>query len=60
MLRASIAFFLIGLLAYIFGVYSIAGLSVDIGKILLIVFLALAVLSFLVSLLSGGKSKLPT
>ncbi len=56
MLRAAIAFFIIGLLAMFLGANGIAGLSVEVGKLLLYVFLALAVVSFLVSLFSGKRS----
>ncbi|HPI40286.1 MAG TPA: DUF1328 domain-containing protein [Pseudobdellovibrionaceae bacterium] len=55
MLRAAVAFFVIAVLAFIFGAYGIAGLSVDIGRMLLIVFLVLSVISFLVSMITGGK-----
>jgi uncharacterized membrane protein YtjA (UPF0391 family) len=59
MLRAAIVFFVIGLLAMFLGMNGIAGLSVEVGKLLLYVFLALAVLSFVVSLLSGRRSGPP-
>jgi uncharacterized membrane protein YtjA (UPF0391 family) len=59
MLRASIGFFVIGLLAMFLGANGIAGLSVEIGKILLFVFLALAVISFLVSIMGGRRSGPP-
>lgn len=55
MLRAAITFFIIALLAMFFGMNNIAGISVELGKILLFVFLALAVLSFVISLASGGR-----
>lgn len=58
MLRASISFFVIGILAYVLGAYNIAGLSIDIGKIMLIIFLVLAVLSFLLTLITGKKSNI--
>ena len=58
MVRAAIAFFVIGLLAYMLGANGVAGLSVELGKMLLYVFIALAVLSFLVNLLTGRKPKL--
>lgn len=58
MLRVSISFFVIGLLAYILGAYNIAGLSIDIGKIILIVFVILAILSFLMTLITGKKTNL--
>ncbi|MBX2994249.1 MAG: DUF1328 domain-containing protein [Bdellovibrionaceae bacterium] len=57
MLRAAILFFVIGLVAMLLGATGFAGLSVDIGKTLLIVFLILAVLSFLVSLFQGRSPK---
>ena len=53
MLRAAITFFVIGLLAVILGAYNVAGISIEVGKILLFVFLALGVLSYLVALVSG-------
>ena len=60
MLRAAIAFFVLALVAIIFGANNIAGVSMEIGKILLFVFLALAVISFIVSLISGkGSRNLP-
>jgi uncharacterized membrane protein YtjA (UPF0391 family) len=46
----------VALIAYIFGASGIVGLSVDIGKILIIIFLVLAVISLLVSLVTGKKS----
>jgi uncharacterized membrane protein YtjA (UPF0391 family) len=55
MLRASISFFLIGLLAYFLGASNIAGLSIELGKILLIVFVGLAVVSFLITVVTGKK-----
>ena len=59
MLRAAIAFFVLGLISMLLGVSGIAGLSIEIGKILLFVFLALAILSFVVSLVTGKKTNLP-
>lgn len=53
MIRAAIAFFVLALIAFVLGATGIAGLSMEIGRILLIVFLVLAVVSFLVSLLTG-------
>lgn len=57
MIRASITFFILALVAYIFGAYGLAGISVEIGKVLLWVFLVLAVLSYVVSLISGRGSR---
>ena len=55
MLRAAITFFIIGLVAFALGAYNIAGLSMDIGKILLYVFIGLAVLSFLASFFRNNR-----
>ncbi len=48
MLRGAIAFFVLAIIAAVFGFGGIADGAEDIGKILLVVFLILAVLSFLV------------
>lgn len=53
MLRASIVFFVVGLVAYLLGLYGVAGLSVDIGKILLTVFLIIGAISLIVGLIQG-------
>lgn len=58
MLRAAIIFFAIALLAIIFGATGFAGVSMEIGKMLLGVFLVLAVISFVISLFSGKKPPL--
>ncbi|MNK01233.1 hypothetical protein D3C87_190280 [compost metagenome] len=55
MLNAAIAFFVIALVAFFLGASGIAGMSMEIGRILLIVFLVLAVLSFIVNLLRSKK-----
>ncbi|MCC7460218.1 MAG: DUF1328 domain-containing protein [Proteobacteria bacterium] len=59
MLRAAIAFFVLGLVAILLGAGNIAGLSIEIGKTLLMVFLILAVISFLVGIFTGKKGNLP-
>ena len=59
MLRAAIAFFVIGLIAMFLGMGNIAGVSMELGRVLLFVFLVLAVLSFLVSLFTGRRSGPP-
>lgn len=56
MLRAAIVFFVIALLAILFGATGFAGVSMEIGKTLLAVFLVLAIISFVFSLISGRKS----
>jgi uncharacterized membrane protein YtjA (UPF0391 family) len=55
MLRAAIAFFVLALVAMLLGANGIAGLSASIGNTLLWVFLVLAVISFIVSLIGGRK-----
>ncbi len=55
MLRAAIVFFVLGLVAILLGANGIGGLSIDIGKTLLFVFLILAVISFIASLVVGKK-----
>lgn len=57
MLRAAIVFFVLGLVAMLFGAYGIAGVSIEVGKLLLMVFIVLAILSFVVGLIKGGGGK---
>lgn len=56
MIRAAITFFALALVAILFGAYGIAGVSMEIGKVLLMVFLSLAVLSFVGSIVTGRKT----
>lgn len=57
MVRAAISFFILAIIAFILGAYGIAGLSMEIGKILLVVFLVLAVVSYLGGAMFGRKIK---
>jgi uncharacterized membrane protein YtjA (UPF0391 family) len=57
MLRAAILFFVLGLVAMLLGASGIAGVSLEIGRMLLFVFLILAVISFVVSLVNGRSPK---
>jgi len=57
MLRASIAFFVLALVALLLGASGIAGISMEIGRMLLFVFLVLAIVSFVASLISGRTSR---
>ena len=59
MLRAAITFFVLALIAFVLGFYNLAGLSMDVGRMLLGVFLVLGVITLLISLLSGRSPKLP-
>ncbi len=57
MIRAAILFFVLALLAFVLGAYGVAGLSMEIGRILVMVFLILAVISFVVNLLGRRGTK---
>jgi len=57
MLRASLAFFVIGLLAVVLGANNVAGVSIELGKTLLFVFFVLAIISFVASLVTGRGTK---
>jgi uncharacterized membrane protein YtjA (UPF0391 family) len=59
MLRAAIAFFVVGLLAMFLGMNNIAGVSVELGKLLLYIFLALAVVTLIVGLVTNRRSGPP-
>ena len=53
MLRAALAFFVLALIAIVFGATGVAGVSMEVGRLLLVVFLILAIISFVVSMFSG-------
>lgn len=57
MINAAITFFAIGLVAFIIGANGIAGLSMEAGKLLLIVFCVLAGASFIITLVTGRRQK---
>lgn len=59
MLRAAIVFFVLALVAMLFGANGFAGISMDVGKTLLFVFLVLAAISFVASLVTGRRSNIP-
>jgi uncharacterized membrane protein YtjA (UPF0391 family) len=59
MLRAAILFFVLALIAIVFGATGFAGISLEIGKLLLGVFLILGLISFVISLTSGKSTHLP-
>ncbi len=59
MLRAALVFFVLALVAILFGATGFAGVSMEIGKGLLFVFLILALISFVTGMLRGrGPSSL--
>ena len=57
MVRTAISFFILAIIAFILGAYGIAGLSMEIGKTLLFVFLVLAVISYIGGAITGRKLK---
>ena len=59
MVQAAILFFVLALVSIVFGAYGIAGITFDFGKILLMVFLCLSLLSFVGGLFSGRKKHMP-
>lgn len=59
MLRAAIAFFVLALIAMVLGASGFAGMSMEVGRTLLFVFLVLAVISFVANLLTGKRGGTP-
>lgn len=59
MLRAALGFFILALVAIIFGASGIAGVSMEIGRALLVVFLILAVISFVAGIVTGRGPRNP-
>ena len=57
MLRAALVFFVLALVALLFGASGVAGLSVEIGRTLLVVFLILAAVSLIAGLVAGRTPK---
>ncbi len=55
MIRAAITFFVLAMIAALFGANGIAGLSFEAGKLLLVVFLVLALLSAALGAAIGRK-----
>lgn len=55
MLKASIIFFILGLISILFGANGIGGMSIVIGKTFLFIFLLLAIIGFIGSLVLGKK-----
>ena len=55
MLRAALLFFIIGLVALILGANGFAGLSIEMGRTLLFVFIVLSVISFILGVIRGKR-----
>jgi uncharacterized membrane protein YtjA (UPF0391 family) len=58
MLRAGISLIIIGLVAFILGANNIAGVTIELGRTILYLFLFLAIISFVINVLSGKKTNL--
>ena len=58
MLNAAITFFVIALVAFLLGATGFAGVSMEIGRTLLFVFLILAVISFVISMVRGKAPRI--
>jgi uncharacterized membrane protein YtjA (UPF0391 family) len=58
MLRTAIIFFFIGLFAYVLGANNVAGLSLEIGRMVLFVFVFLSIISFIASVITGKRTRL--
>jgi uncharacterized membrane protein YtjA (UPF0391 family) len=56
LLWLAIVFFIIALVAYVLGARGVAGMSAGIGRTLLFVFIILAVIVAIVSLMNGGTA----
>jgi uncharacterized membrane protein YtjA (UPF0391 family) len=56
MLQAAVTFFVLALVAMVFGAYGFAGVSMEIGHSLLVVFLILATISFVAGMVTGRTS----
>ena len=56
MIRAALGFFVLAIIAYFLGAGGVAGLSMEIGRIIVMVFLVLAGISFLGALFTGRNS----
>ena len=57
MIRAAIAFFVLAIVSFLFGLGGVAGLSMDIAKLLVGVFVFLTVLSLGLNLIRGSSSR---
>lgn len=58
MLRAALFFFVLAVVAMLLGAYGVAGISMEAGRLLLFVFLVLAVITGAIALISGRKPPL--
>lgn len=59
MLRLAVVFLVVALLSALFGFGLVADYSFSAARLLFFIFLVLAVLSFVATLLNGGRAPLP-
>jgi uncharacterized membrane protein YtjA (UPF0391 family) len=59
MLRAAIVLFVIGIVAMLLGVWNVAGVSFELGRLLLFIFAGLAIVGFIASLVTGRRTPGP-
>jgi hypothetical protein len=59
MLRASISLSALGLLAMMLGYYQVAGVSMELGRLLLFIFLGLSIVAFLGGILTARNATPP-
>ena len=57
MIRAAILFFGLALVALLFGLNGVAGLSMEIGKVIVLVFIAISALTFIAALAATRTQK---
>lgn len=57
MLRAALAFFVLAIVAMLLGASGVAGVSMEIGRMLLVFFLILAAISLVVGLVTGRSPR---
>jgi uncharacterized membrane protein YtjA (UPF0391 family) len=57
MIRAAIGFFVLSLVAYVLGANGLMGLSMEIGKILVVSFIALTLISILGAIVTRKGTK---
>ncbi len=60
MLKVAVYLFSLGLLAFILGANNIAGLSIELGSMVLFIFVFLGLVSVISSFIAGKKDKIET
>lgn len=57
MIRTAILFFVLALVALLFGMNGVAGLSMEIGKFIVLVFIAISALTFIAALAATRSAR---